>query len=81
MVSGPAPVRSPDLFQVGGDFAQADVLGSDLDELVFVDVGNAVFEGHFSDRGQDDVVVGPGRADIGELFAFGGVDDEIVVAG
>ena len=59
--------------------ADAHGLGSDLDELVLLDILQALLEAH-DDLGDDaGLLVGAGGTDVGELLGLADIDDEVVV--
>src|SRR5690606_29045155 len=61
--------------------AQADRLGGHLDQLVVLDVGDRLFEGHAAGRGEADGLVLASGADVGQLLALQRVHVQIVGAG
>ena len=60
--------------------SQTDEIGRHFDEFVIGDVVDRLFEGEFARRGEDDVLIAAGGADVGELLRFGRIDDDVVVA-
>lgn len=60
-------------------FAHADGAGGDFDKLVVGDVIDRLLEGEAARWGEEDVLVGAGGTDVGELFGFCHVDDKVVV--
>ena len=55
-------------------------VGRDFNQLIVLDVVDGLLERESARRGEDDVFIASGGADVGELLAFGDVDDEVVVA-
>ena len=61
-------------------FADADGFGRDFNQFVVVDKFQRLFQGVADRRGEDEVFVRAGGADVGQLFSFERVDGEVVVA-
>ena len=67
------------LVVVEDGLADAHGLGSDFDELVLLDILQALLEAH-DDLGDDaGFLVGAGGTDISELLGLADIDDEVVV--
>ena len=58
----------------------ADEVGCHFDEFVVFDEVDGLLESECARGCEQDVLIAAGSADVGELFAAGDVDDEIVVA-
>ena len=59
---------------------QPNVLRRDLDELVVLDELHGLLETEPQGRREQHVVVPPGRADVGELLGFHGIDGQVAAA-
>ena len=60
--------------------AQPDGLGSDLHQLVVVDELERRLQGQHPRRRQEQLLVGGGGADVGQLLGLPGVDHDVVLA-
>src|SRR5579859_4516379 len=60
--------------------AQTNGLGRHFDQLVFLDVGDGLFEGRAARRGEADGLVLARGPHIGELLGFYRVDVEVVAS-
>ena len=78
MSSAGHPALAAARLLVQGLLSKAVNQGGHLEELVFLDVLQGLFDGHAPGRLQDDVLVGTGRPDVGEPLRAAGVDRDIV---
>src|SRR4028119_1441463 len=70
------------LMRIQEALPQPDALRRHLDQLVVLDVGDGLFQGHALGRGEADAfVLAAAGAEVGELLGFQGVDLEVLGLG
>ena len=60
--------------------ADADVVGGDLNQLIVIDEFHGLLQTHFDGRRQNQVFIGAGRTNVGQLLAFNRIHRQVVIA-